>query len=87
MVVGPLGIVRIDGKTAPLRPIFGENQFSPADEAVLIGLVVRKCHFDEVTLEGCTLHRVHPSIDKCTAHKISSFMSSEVALYSEDALL
>ena len=45
-VVWPLGIVRIDGKTAPLRPIFAENQFSPADEAVLMGLVVRKCHFD-----------------------------------------
>ena len=33
-------------KTAPLRPIFAENQFSPADEAMLMGLVVRKCHFD-----------------------------------------
>ena len=31
---------------APLRPIFAENQFSPAGEAVLMGLVVRKCHFD-----------------------------------------
>ena len=31
---------------AALRPIFAENQFSPADEAVLMGLVVRKCHFD-----------------------------------------
>ena len=27
-------------------PFFGENQFSPANEAVLMGLVVRKCHFD-----------------------------------------
>ena len=42
----PLGIVRIAEKTAPLRPIFAENQFSPANEAVLMGLVVRKCHFD-----------------------------------------
>ena len=24
-------------------PFFGKNQFSPADEAVLMGLVVRKC--------------------------------------------
>ena len=27
-------------------PFFGKNQFSPSDEAVLMGLVVRKCHFD-----------------------------------------
>ena len=45
-VVLPLGIIRIDEKTAPLRPIFAENQFSPAGEGVLMGLVVRKCHFD-----------------------------------------
>ena len=27
-------------------PFFAENQFSPANEFVLVGLVVRKCHFD-----------------------------------------
>ena len=33
-------------KTARYSPFFAENQFSPADEFVLMGLVVRKCHFD-----------------------------------------
>ena len=33
-------------KTARYGPFFAENQFSPADEFVLVGLVVRKCHFD-----------------------------------------
>ena len=32
-------------KQSRYGPFFGENQFSPADEAVLMGLVVRKCHF------------------------------------------
>jgi len=27
-------------------PFFAENPFSPANEFVLMGLVVRKCHFD-----------------------------------------
>ena len=45
-LVLPLGIVRIDEKTARYGPFFAENQFSPADEFVLVGLVVRKCHFD-----------------------------------------
>ena len=45
-VVLPLGIIRIDEKTARYGPFFAENQFSPADEFVLVGLVVRKCHFD-----------------------------------------
>ena len=45
-IILPLGIIRIDEETAPLRPIFAENQFSPADKAVLMGLVERKCHFD-----------------------------------------
>merc|ERR1712055_1204390 len=45
-VVLPLGIIRIDKKTARYGPFFAENQFSPADEFVLVGLVVRKCHFD-----------------------------------------
>ena len=46
LVVLPLGIIRIDEKTARYGPFFAENQFSPADEFVLVGLVVRKCHFD-----------------------------------------
>ena len=46
MLVLPLGIVRIDEKTARYGPFFAKNQFSPADEFVLVGLVVRKCHFD-----------------------------------------
>merc|ERR1711894_382052 len=45
-LVLPLGIVRIDEKTARYGPFFADNQFSPADEFVLVGLVVRKCHFD-----------------------------------------
>ena len=45
-VVLPLGIIRIDEKMARYGPFFAENQFSPADEFVLVGLVVRKCHFD-----------------------------------------
>ena len=45
-VVLPLGIIRIDERTVRYGPFFGENQFSPADEFVLVGLVVRKCHFD-----------------------------------------
>ena len=46
--LGALGsaIIRIDGKPARYSPFFADNQFSPADEAVLMGLVVRKCHFD-----------------------------------------
>ena len=45
-VVLPLGIIRIDGETARYGPFFAENPFSPADEFVLMGLVVRKCHFN-----------------------------------------
>ena len=45
-LVLPLGIVRIDEKTARYGPFFAENPFSPADEFVLVGLVVRRCHFD-----------------------------------------
>ena len=41
-LVLPLGIVRIDEKTARYGPFFAEYQFSPADEFVLVGLVVRK---------------------------------------------
>ena len=37
---------RPDCKTARYGQFFAENQFSPADEFVLVGLVVRKCHFD-----------------------------------------
>ena len=33
-------------KTGRYGPFFAENQFLPADESVLMGLVVRKYHFD-----------------------------------------
>ena len=36
LVVLPLRIIRIDEKTARYDPFFGENQFSPADEAVFM---------------------------------------------------
>ena len=45
-VVLPLGIIQIDEKRPRFGPFFAENQFSPADELVLMGLVVRKSHFD-----------------------------------------
>ena len=45
-VGSPLGIIQIDEKRPRFGPFFAENQFSPANEAVLMGLVVRKCHFD-----------------------------------------
>ena len=41
----PLELSRLMKKRSCYGPFFGENQFSPGDEAVLIGLVVQKCHF------------------------------------------
>ena len=62
-VVLPLGIIRIDEKTARYGPFFAENQFSPADEFVLVGLVVRKCHFD---VTACAeARRLENSFQKC----------------------
>ena len=43
-------------------PFFAENQFSPADEFVLVGQVVRKCHFD---VTACAEAR---RLDKQTAN-------------------
>ena len=59
----PLEIIRIDGKTALYGPFFAENQFSPADEFVLMGLVVWKCHFD---VTACAEAR---RLDKCWVEK------------------
>ena len=33
-------------ESGPLRPFFAENQFSPANEAVFMGLVVQRWYFD-----------------------------------------
>ena len=63
-VVLPLGIIRIDEKTARYGPFFAENQFSPADEFVLMGLVVRKCHFDVTACaEARRLDNFHQRVD------------------------
>ena len=41
LVVSPIGTFRIDYKRPSHDPFFAENLFSPADESVFMGLVVR----------------------------------------------
>ena len=54
----PLESSRLMKKRSCYDPFFAENQFSPGDEAVLMGLVVRKCHFH---VTACAeAHRLEP---------------------------
>ena len=42
----PLEFFGLIHKRPGYDPFFAENPFSPADEFVFMGLVVRSCHFD-----------------------------------------
>ena len=42
----PLELFGLIHKRPGYDPFFAENPFSPADEFVFMGLVVRSCHFD-----------------------------------------
>ena len=42
----PLELFGLIHKRPGHDPFFAENQFSPADEFVFMGVVVRSCHFD-----------------------------------------
>ena len=63
-------------------PFFAENPFSPADELVFMGLVVRKCHFDVTAcaearrlenpsfIEKMCLKLCHFTAQRCFSHKL-----------------
>ena len=65
----PLELFGLIHKRPGHDPFFAKNQFSPTDEFVFMGLVVRSCHFDVTACaEARRLEKFHHRINSIISH-------------------